>query len=60
MHDKNASRIESIKRHTILTMETARLLLTPPHEMATIVFDMSNFSLANMVMSIDLMYFNDY
>ncbi|KAJ3148799.1 hypothetical protein HDU86_007354 [Geranomyces michiganensis] len=50
MHDKNAVNREKTKKLTVLTLETGRMLLQPPQEMATIVFDMSKFSMANMDM----------
>ncbi|WBW71435.1 sec14 cytosolic factor family, phospholipid-intermembrane transfer protein Csr102 [Schizosaccharomyces osmophilus] len=39
---------ESVERLTVWVMETARLILKPPIETATIVFDMTDFSLSNM------------
>ncbi|KAJ5769848.1 uncharacterized protein N7511_001899 [Penicillium nucicola] len=39
---------EGLERFTVYTIETARLLLAPPIETATIVFDMTDFGLANM------------
>ncbi|KAJ3177582.1 hypothetical protein HDU87_004335 [Geranomyces variabilis] len=50
MHDKNTVDRERTKKLTVLTLETGRMLLQPPQEMATIVFDMSKFSMANMDM----------
>ncbi|KAJ4348157.1 phosphatidylinositol transfer protein csr1 [Didymosphaeria variabile] len=38
----------SLERYTVYTIETARLLLRPPIDTATIVFDMTDFSMANM------------
>jgi hypothetical protein len=40
---------EGLERFTVYTIETARLLLAPPIETATIVFDMTDFGIANMV-----------
>jgi hypothetical protein len=40
---------EGLERFTVYTIETARLLLAPPIETATIIFDMTDFGLANMV-----------
>ncbi|KAJ5779763.1 hypothetical protein N7457_007483 [Penicillium paradoxum] len=39
---------EALERFTVYTIETARLLLAPPIETATIVFDMTDFGMANM------------
>ncbi|KAJ5203449.1 hypothetical protein N7449_005528 [Penicillium cf. viridicatum] len=39
---------EGLERFTVYTIETARLLLSPPIETATIVFDMTDFGMANM------------
>ncbi|KAJ5989869.1 hypothetical protein N7499_010398 [Penicillium canescens] len=39
---------EGLERFTVYTIETARLLLAPPIETATIVFDMTDFGIANM------------
>ncbi|KAI9150156.1 CRAL-TRIO domain-containing protein C3H8.02 [Paramyrothecium foliicola] len=38
----------SIEKSTVYTIETTRMLLTPPVDTATIVFDMTGFSMANM------------
>ncbi|OAG02586.1 CRAL/TRIO domain-containing protein [Paraphaeosphaeria sporulosa] len=38
----------SLERYTVYTIETARLLLRAPIDTATIVFDMTDFSMANM------------
>ncbi|CAK7230328.1 phosphatidylinositol transfer protein csr1 [Sporothrix bragantina] len=39
---------ESVERCTVYTIETARMALQPPVDTATIIFDMTGFSLANM------------
>ncbi|EKV14059.1 Cellular retinaldehyde binding/alpha-tocopherol transport [Penicillium digitatum] len=39
---------EGLERFTVYTIETARLLLVPPIETATIIFDMTDFGMANM------------
>ncbi|KAB8532579.1 hypothetical protein FH972_025524 [Carpinus fangiana] len=39
---------ESLEKYTIYTIETARLMLKNGAETATIVFDMTDFSMANM------------
>ncbi|GBF65823.1 CRAL-TRIO domain-containing protein [Trichophyton mentagrophytes] len=38
----------SLERYTVYLIETSRLLLQPPVETAALVFDMTDFSLANM------------
>ncbi|TLS24583.1 hypothetical protein PpBr36_08271 [Pyricularia pennisetigena] len=39
---------ESIERYTIFLIETARALIKPPIDTATLIFDMTDFSMANM------------
>lgn len=39
---------ETLERYTVYTIETARMMLAPPIETATIIFDMTDFSMANM------------
>ena len=39
----------TLERYTVFTMETARLMLRSPVDTACVVFDMTGFSLANMV-----------
>ncbi|KAJ5971692.1 uncharacterized protein N7479_001610 [Penicillium vulpinum] len=39
---------EGLERFTVYTIETARLLLASPIETATIIFDMTDFGMANM------------
>ncbi|KAJ5662470.1 uncharacterized protein N7477_010086 [Penicillium maclennaniae] len=48
LHKAGDQEPEVLERFTVYTIETARLLLAPPVETATIVFDMTDFSLANM------------
>ncbi|KAJ5125314.1 hypothetical protein N7448_004637 [Penicillium atrosanguineum] len=48
LHKAGDQEPEVLERFTVYTIETARLLLAPPVETATIVFDMTGFSLANM------------
>ncbi|KAJ5088752.1 hypothetical protein N7456_012368 [Penicillium angulare] len=48
LHKANEQDAEGLERFTVYTIETARLLLAPPVETATIVFDMTDFSIANM------------
>ncbi|KAJ2897841.1 uncharacterized protein MKZ38_004354 [Zalerion maritima] len=39
---------ESLERYTVYLIETARMVLAPPVDTATVVFDMTSFSMANM------------
>ncbi|KAJ5606458.1 CRAL-TRIO domain-containing protein [Penicillium lagena] len=48
LHRAAEQSVETLERFTVYTIETARLLLAPPVETATIIFDMTNFTLANM------------
>ncbi|KAJ6170983.1 hypothetical protein N7470_000050 [Penicillium chermesinum] len=48
LHRASEQDPESLERFTVYTIETARLLLAPPVETATIIFDMTDFSLQNM------------
>ncbi|KJZ76195.1 hypothetical protein HIM_04277 [Hirsutella minnesotensis 3608] len=48
LHKPGAQSVESLERFTVYIIETTRLFLKPPVETATIIFDMTNFSLANM------------
>jgi hypothetical protein len=48
LHKPGAECEESIERFTVYTIETARMFLHPPVDTATIVFDMTDFGLANM------------
>ncbi|EEB08582.1 sec14 cytosolic factor family protein [Schizosaccharomyces japonicus yFS275] len=48
LHKLNQVSQESVERLTVWVMETARLLLKPPVETATVVFDMTDFSMSNM------------
>ncbi|KAJ5777667.1 hypothetical protein N7520_000913 [Penicillium odoratum] len=48
LHKAGDQDAESLERFTVYTIETARLLLAPPVETATIIFDMTDFSIANM------------
>lgn len=51
LHHGGDQTVTSLERYTVHTIETARLLLRDNVDTATIVFDMTNFSLANMVCS---------
>lgn len=42
---------ESLERYTVYLIETARMVLRPPVDTATVLFDMTGFSMANMVRS---------
>ncbi|KAJ5564467.1 hypothetical protein N7513_000709 [Penicillium frequentans] len=48
LHKANDQDVESLERFTVYTIETARLLLAPPVETATIIFDMTDFGMSNM------------
>ena len=49
LHHGGDQTVSSLERYTVHTIETARLLLRGNVDTATIVFDMTDFSLANMV-----------
>lgn len=40
---------ESLQRYIVYLIETARMVLRPPVDTATVLFDMTGFSMANMV-----------
>ncbi|KAL1891159.1 phosphatidylinositol transfer protein csr1 [Sporothrix stenoceras] len=48
LHHQGDQVEESVERCTVYTIETARMFLHPPVDTATVVFDMTGFSLANM------------
>ena len=48
LHHGGEQTEKSLERYTVYTIETARMLLRPPIETATVVFDLTDFSLANM------------
>ncbi|KAJ9658914.1 phosphatidylinositol transfer protein csr1 [Coniosporium apollinis] len=48
LHRQGEQSEASLERFTVYTIETARMLLRPPVDTATIVFDMTNFSMSNM------------
>ncbi|OCL05333.1 CRAL/TRIO domain-containing protein [Glonium stellatum] len=48
LHRQGEQSEQSLERYTVYTIETARMLLRPPVDTATIVFDMTGFSMANM------------
>lgn len=49
LHKAGEQSEPSLERYTVYTIETARMFLRPPVDTATIVFDMTGFSLSNMV-----------
>ncbi|KAI9773466.1 MAG: hypothetical protein M1840_007683 [Geoglossum simile] len=48
LHRQGEQSEKSLERFTVYLIETARLLLNPPVDTAALLFDMTNFSLANM------------
>ncbi|KAM0324532.1 hypothetical protein ACHAQA_007917 [Verticillium albo-atrum] len=48
LHKQGEQCEESLERYTVYIIETARMVLAPPVDTATIVFDMTGFSMANM------------
>ncbi|GJP97187.1 CRAL/TRIO domain protein [Aspergillus niger] len=48
LHKAADQETEALDRFTVYTIETARMMLAPPVETACVVFDMTDFSLANM------------
>ncbi|KAL1865229.1 phosphatidylinositol transfer protein csr1 [Paecilomyces lecythidis] len=48
LHRGSEQSAETMERFTVLLIETTRMMLTPPVETAAIVFDMTDFTLANM------------
>ncbi|KAH7095024.1 hypothetical protein FB567DRAFT_511572 [Paraphoma chrysanthemicola] len=48
LHRAGEQTEESLERFTVYTIESARMLLRPPIDTATVVFDMTDFSMANM------------
>lgn len=48
LHRQGEQSEASLERFTVYTIETARLLLSPNVDTAAIVFDMTDFSMANM------------
>jgi hypothetical protein len=48
LHRQGEQSESSLERYTVYTIETARMFLRPPVDTATIVFDMTDFSMANM------------
>ncbi|KAF2084555.1 CRAL/TRIO domain-containing protein [Saccharata proteae CBS 121410] len=48
LHRQGEQGEKSLERFTVYTIETARMMLRPPVDTATVVFDMTGFSMANM------------
>ncbi|KAH8881433.1 CRAL/TRIO domain-containing protein [Thozetella sp. PMI_491] len=48
MHRQGEHSEESLERYTVYLIETCRFLLKPPVDTATLVFDMTGFTMANM------------
>ncbi|KAK3689789.1 phosphatidylinositol transfer protein CSR1 [Podospora appendiculata] len=48
LHKQGEQAEESLERYTVYIIETCRMLLQTPVDTATIVFDMTGFSMANM------------
>ncbi|PYH91522.1 CRAL/TRIO domain protein [Aspergillus ellipticus CBS 707.79] len=48
LHKAADQSAEALDRFTVYTIESARMMLAPPVETACVVFDMTDFSLANM------------
>ncbi|KXX82405.1 Phosphatidylinositol transfer protein CSR1 [Madurella mycetomatis] len=48
LHRQGEQAEESLERYTVYLIETCRMLIQPPVDTATIVFDMTGFSMANM------------
>ncbi|KAL9121070.1 MAG: hypothetical protein Q9187_002375 [Circinaria calcarea] len=48
LHHQGEQSEASLERVTVHLIETARLLLAPPADTATIIFDLTSFSLSNM------------
>ncbi|PYH95691.1 CRAL/TRIO domain protein [Aspergillus ellipticus CBS 707.79] len=48
LHQPSKQSEETLNRFILHTIETARLLLAPPSETVTIIFDMTGFGLSNM------------
>ncbi|OJJ59706.1 hypothetical protein ASPSYDRAFT_149538 [Aspergillus sydowii CBS 593.65] len=48
LHRAADQNTDALDRFTVYTIETARMMLAPPVETACIIFDMTDFALANM------------
>lgn len=49
LHKQGEQSEESLERYTVFVIETTRLMLNPPVDTACVLFDMTGFSMANMV-----------
>jgi hypothetical protein len=49
LHKQGEQSEESLEKYTVFTIETGRMILTPPTDTACVVFDLTGFSMANMV-----------
>lgn len=52
LHKQADQSEEALEWYTVYIMETARLMLRDPVDTAAVVFDMTGFSMANMVKSL--------
>lgn len=48
LHDKNAGDPKMLENHSLLQMETARMLISEENETTVTVFDLTQFGLSNM------------
>ncbi|KAF9097058.1 hypothetical protein BGX23_009860 [Mortierella sp. AD031] len=48
LHNPNAQSQQAVQKLSIYVIETARLMLRPPTETISVLFDMSSFSMSNM------------
>ncbi|KAI6779458.1 CRAL-TRIO domain-containing protein-like protein [Emericellopsis cladophorae] len=48
LHKQGEQCEESLERYTVYLIESTRMVLSPPVDTATIIFDMTGFSMANM------------
>ncbi|KAF2433798.1 hypothetical protein EJ08DRAFT_647091 [Tothia fuscella] len=48
LHKPGEQSEASLERFTVFTIETARMFLRPPVDTATVIFDMTDFGMANM------------
>jgi len=53
LHQPGQCTQEELQKFCVYQMELGRSLLTPPIEKCTLIFDMTNFGLKNMVKFID-------
>ncbi|KAG9229849.1 phosphatidylinositol transfer protein CSR1 [Amylocarpus encephaloides] len=48
LHRQGEQSEESLERYTVFTIETGRMILSPPTDTACVIFDLTGFSMANM------------